>query len=138
MGIYSYKSVREISTNQEGTKIVVIAGTVRKLKPVNHAVVQTHAPERLAVKRAVKAPRPKLVGAVKKVKTWTKRTPGRKTRTDWTRRGNAIKAEKGGVCYGPYISISACGKALGISKARLSKILRGLMQNKTGYTFTQL
>lgn len=51
------------------------------------------------------------------------------------RTGNKIFIEKDGV-EKPFISISACAKAIGVSKSMLSKIKNGKQDNFTGYKFS--
>lgn len=69
-------------------------------------------------------PRKKYVMTVKYVRT--KHTP---------RTGIKISAEKNGIIYGPCISITALTKLIAVSKAQISKVMRGKAENKTGFKF---
>ena len=51
------------------------------------------------------------------------------------RTGDKVCAEINGITK-PYISLTACANGIGISKARLSKIMRGKQENTTEYKFS--
>lgn len=62
----------------------------------------------------------------------------RKIRTDYTRKGIEVFAEKDGVTYGPFISLTKCSQSIGVSKSQISKILKGQSTTTTGFKFDTL
>lgn len=96
-------------------------------------------PPQIKVKRTIVREQPKqkvvqLNSNEKKIKTWTKRKE-RKVRTDFTRKGIKILAKKGDKVFGPFISITKCAEVVKISKAQISKVMRGEVTNNSGFQF---
>lgn len=128
--VYPQTVVKEL-TGGSGTKLILIGGKVRRLKPLGSIPVVPIIPEKQIIKRGQYKREPGYV------KTWNKRKE-RKKRTDFTRKGFKVQATKDGITYGPCISINELEKLIPVSKSQISKILRGDSNNGTGYIFEKL